>query len=513
MANVAKQKQIALAVSAVLGGLSFVPTAQAVNLSTDGLGEALNWSYYSVNGGNSTLFNIINTSDHTVAGRLRFRESRNSRDVYDIVVVLSPHDYWNGIVEADPTYGASIRTTDLDTCTVPALNTPLNRGFKTRDLTDGGPTDVSRLKEGYFEFIEMGSVPGELKESCAQVTTLFTDNSTSTGGAAALDKVKKTFSSYVANPLKGVANIINVAGWNTAYEPTVFADFYVPPKVGDNLVTLHLPPNFQNIPINNDIDRYRASWYEPTLASANTPAQVLVADGELFTSPAPGGANAISYLLSRTDVINTWSERLMSEGAAWDTSTALVLTLPTKGFYVDRSDSDMAASGYKGLVGRPLRGPEPFTSPWSWSATTGPESCDPIRISLYDREENLYDDPPVTSPWGQGYEICNEANVITFRGGNPLFSNNPYNVDFTVADFPADAGWIDINLHSPANLWVPEKQVVDAPIQLGYRGLPVVGFGYTYRDQGTATGVRDSVSYEHAYKRNLIKEIKEEQPE
>ena len=138
-----------------------------------------------------------------------------------------------------------------------------------------------------------------------------------------------------------------------------------------------------------------------------------------------------------------------------------------------------------------------------WSATTGPESCDPIRISLYDREENLYDDPPVSSPWGQGYEICNEANVITFRGGNPLFSNNPYNVDFTVADFPADAGWIDINLHSPANDWGIRGE--------GYRGLPVVGFGYTYRDQGTATGVRDSVSYEHAYKRNLI-QFKEEQP-
>jgi hypothetical protein len=504
MANIAKQKQIALAVSAVLGGLSFMPAAQAVNLATDGLGQALHWSYYSVNGGNSTLFNIINTSDETVAGRLRFRESRNSRDVYDIVVVLSPHDYWNGIVEADPTYGASIRTTDTDTCTIPALNTPIRRAFKTTDLTDGGPNGVDRLKEGYFEFIQMGSAPGEM--SCATATTLFTENSTSIGGAVALARVKAAFPDYVANPLKGVANIINVAGWNTAFQPVVFANFFAPGAApNNNLISLHLPPTFQNIPIDDAETRFRASWYEPTLASTNTAAQVLTADGVLHTSNGTNasGANAISYLLSRTDVINTWSERLMSEGAAWDTSTALVLTLPTKGFYVDRLPAtNMAASGNQYLVGLPNVGingapiPAQFTAPWSWSPTTGPGSCDPIRISLYDREENLYDDPPVTSPWGQGYEICNEANVITFRGGNPLFSNNPYNVDFTLADFPADAGWIDINLNSPANKW-------NARDDVGYAGLPVTGFGYTYRDQGTAAGVRDSVSYEHAYKRNL----------
>lgn len=501
MANFAI-KQTALAVSAVLGGLSFMPAAQAVNLATDGLGEAMTWSYYSVNGGNSTLFNIINTSDQTVAGRLRFRESRNSRDVYDIVVLLSPYDYWNGIVEFDPTAGATLRTTDTDTCTIPALNTPTARAFKTRDLNDGGPTDVSRLREGYFEFIQMGSVTGEV--ACSRATTLFTENSTSKGGAAALTAVKAAFPNYAPNPLKGVANIINVAGWNTAYQPTVFANFFDPTTPGDNLISLHLPPNFQNIPIDDVESRFQASWYEPTLASTNTAAQVLTADGVLHTSAGDNasGANAISYLLSRTDVINTWSERLMSEGAAWDTSTALVLTLPTKGFYVDRSPTNMAATGYQYVRGLPTNGitgapaPAQFTSSWGWSTTTGPTSCDPIRISLYDREENLYDDPPVTSPWGQGYEICNEANVITFRGGNPLFSNNPYNVDFDTAVFPADAGWIDINLESPANVWVN-------PALPGYAGLPVIGFGYTYRDQGTDAGVRDSVSYEHAYKRNL----------
>ena len=61
-----KMKQVALAVGTVLGGMSMVPSAQAVNLATDGLGQALIFPYYTTRAGWNTLFNITNTSDQVV---------------------------------------------------------------------------------------------------------------------------------------------------------------------------------------------------------------------------------------------------------------------------------------------------------------------------------------------------------------------------------------------------------------------------------------------------------------
>ena len=91
-------KKMALAVGTVLGGLSMVPSAQAVNLATDGLGQSLIFPYYTTRAGWNTLFNITNTSDQIVAVKVRFHEGYNSRDVFDFNVVLSPKDVWNGTV-------------------------------------------------------------------------------------------------------------------------------------------------------------------------------------------------------------------------------------------------------------------------------------------------------------------------------------------------------------------------------------------------------------------------------
>lgn len=57
------KKQMALAVGTVLGAASMIPSAQAVNLATDGLGQVLIFPYYTTRAGWNTLFNITNTSD------------------------------------------------------------------------------------------------------------------------------------------------------------------------------------------------------------------------------------------------------------------------------------------------------------------------------------------------------------------------------------------------------------------------------------------------------------------
>ncbi|KAB2930668.1 MAG: hypothetical protein F9K25_09000, partial [Candidatus Contendobacter sp.] len=77
-----KMKQLALAVGVALGGLSLVPSAQAVSVAKNNLGQALIFPYYTVRGGWTSLFGVTNTSNQVVAVKVRFRESYNSRDVF-----------------------------------------------------------------------------------------------------------------------------------------------------------------------------------------------------------------------------------------------------------------------------------------------------------------------------------------------------------------------------------------------------------------------------------------------
>ncbi len=87
---------VALAAAGVLGSAG---VAQAVNVSADGLGNVLIYPYYTVNkdvNGNSfnTLMSVVNTTGSTKAVKVRFREGKNSAEVLDFNVFLSPFDVW-----------------------------------------------------------------------------------------------------------------------------------------------------------------------------------------------------------------------------------------------------------------------------------------------------------------------------------------------------------------------------------------------------------------------------------
>ena len=74
------KKKLALCVGAIVGSVGLIPTTQAVNISSDGLGDAL-LNYYNVRDGRATLINYTNTSDQTIAMRVRLHETVNSRPV------------------------------------------------------------------------------------------------------------------------------------------------------------------------------------------------------------------------------------------------------------------------------------------------------------------------------------------------------------------------------------------------------------------------------------------------
>ncbi len=179
-----RKSRISVALAAALAGVGASTQVGAMHLSQDNIGDAAIGPYYTVRDGWSTDFTVINTSDSTLAVKVRFHEARNSREVLDFIVVLSPRDVIAGWVEEGPT-GPRVRFPDNGetSCVVP---TPTGRAangnggwldfsnaayFSPGDW-DGyrqtGPeidptneddvrNNIDRAREGYFTIIEMGS--------------------------------------------------------------------------------------------------------------------------------------------------------------------------------------------------------------------------------------------------------------------------------------------------------------------------------------------------------------------
>ena len=78
----------------------------AVQLSSNGMGQVLIFPYYTVNGGFNTLINLVNTTSDAKALRVRFREAANGREVFTFNLYLAPHDVWTGgLVKTDEGQG------------------------------------------------------------------------------------------------------------------------------------------------------------------------------------------------------------------------------------------------------------------------------------------------------------------------------------------------------------------------------------------------------------------------
>lgn len=176
----------AIAMATALGGLgvgAYMPTAGAVNLPANGLGDVLIFPYYTTRDGYQTTLSFLNTDEsNLIAVKFRFYEGYNSRDALDFNVLLSPGDVFAAVVEEGPG-GPVVRRAENDTtCTVPHIpfgNTTANPRVPSGSLpistaafvgnslvndapranNDGGPTDVDRLREGYVVAIVMGHFP------------------------------------------------------------------------------------------------------------------------------------------------------------------------------------------------------------------------------------------------------------------------------------------------------------------------------------------------------------------
>ncbi len=110
----------ALAGASVLG---LAGTAQAVNVNPDGLGQVLIYPYYTVRDAKdgaefNSLLSVVNSTASGKAVKVRFLEGKNSKEVLDFNLFLSPHDVWTTAVVPTAEGGASLKISDTS-CTVP----------------------------------------------------------------------------------------------------------------------------------------------------------------------------------------------------------------------------------------------------------------------------------------------------------------------------------------------------------------------------------------------------------
>lgn len=489
-----RKKVVTLAVASALGGVAMMSApAHAMNVAQDGKGEVLLFPYYTVKNGFDTIFSVVNTSDRTTLFKIRFREARNSREVRDFNVALSPHDVWTGGVTISGADGALVRTFDKS-CTSPILPAGPNGsgqveftsigydGSDAQFLYDNGGRNLSRVQEGYVEIIEMAwstipeaAIPAAgtsietvtqhvagVPRSCATFDAAFLDPANLVNGPVG-SGVFSTFTAP-ANVLVGNATLINIAS-GQAYDatPTAIQAF-------QDSNTIIFPPGGTGPSLADG---------EDSLLPAAVTANMLI-NGVAQPLPVPTRApliatsvDAVSTLLMANSLINEYASGGTETSGA---KTDAVVTFPTKHHYTD-----------DGLI------LNPGIAPFAQAFTPAGQSCDPIGLSIYDREEktqvsvgqNQFSPAP-SGPAGAA--LCNEVNVVTFNGGAVLGSSVQLSVDTSTV---GTSGWFNLVLTGTAPL-------------NGLSGLPAIGFSAVQRNNSVEAGNNRNYGSGSEHARNVV---------
>ncbi len=416
------RKNLTAAVLAGLAGAAgIVGSAQAVNINPDGLGQVLIYPYYTTNGLNQTVLSVVNTTDFAKAVKVRFKEGKNSREVLDFNLYMSPWDVWTAsISRLDET---PFLVTNDTTCTVPYLyGNGGKQDFLPYAMNDTGNPDelgpISRATEGYFEMIEMGVLTNEDEGSAAAAkhdpdTGMPDDCGQLARAWTIFDDRENDIGYWLENPLQdieapigglfGGAAIVNVVtGYMVSYEAKAierFAD-----RVDPDLEPLHNPPGDSS----------------PSLNSGGLRRADVFANGVVVNSGIlDRGVDAVSFVFMHDAIMNEYTTEL-----AVAASTEWVMTFPTKAYYVYGEE----AGGEPGEILDDEDVLPPFTTAWD-----GDGACEVVLLTtIWDREEqSIFTEippgneiPPIVSPRPPGvidpvnplfpFQLCYETSVISF---------------------------------------------------------------------------------------------------
>jgi len=530
--NFFKKTTTCLALSAaMIGGLAMTQEASALPvpapggpggayINPNGLGQALAFPYYTVRDGQRSLFNITNTTDKTVAIKVRFREGLNSRDALDFNVILSPYDVWTAYVTDGG--DAPIVKSDDNSCVIgaPDIHTTGQKlsavGYNdAASYEDQGPNSIQRTYEGYVEVVTMGisdldvdnygTVPYFAKHDefgmprdCDEVNKAFIADADTTfpvnhpfiegsgngknghtGNGAPLAAADFDAAHPGQNPLKGNFSLIkNATGIGAGTAAVAIADWMdydmVHATTAGSLITA------QNFPY----------FYEPTLASR---------EGLWSTT---GLAN-VEMALASNKVINEWSYNPDNGGRSdW------VVTFITKNFHVDHLDKDgfhvenNIQAGWNqwrvspGVVAAAaadcVAGPNVACTDGELIGIIFEDNFNAygakvsVGLTGYDREEWIgYDDgdtnpSPMPPDEVKKAYLNAEANVVSFtpKGDDSALQAENYVLNVSVDSLLYDGaskGWASLDLLNTT----PTKSDDDY-------GFPSVGYIFKLRDSGEA---------------------------
>ncbi|MCP8899371.1 hypothetical protein [Gilvimarinus xylanilyticus] len=535
-----KKKLLPLAMLAGLAGAA--GTAQAAFVSPQGSGESLIYPFYTVEGGQDTYINVVNTTAYTKAVKVRFLEAMNSAEVLDFNLYLSPYDHWSGVVTTtEDGEGAMVKTADTS-CTVPGISSDGEpfRQFEYTGVTgeeaegDGGPQTLSRTREGYVEIIEMGVIEDDLTDGTDALDSVFGAEADilhgSNGSPADCDALVAAFledgtlGEGYAEGVTGTGNWYDEnAGSDSAsaiYNNFVQIGNTAPALDGSDTTTvvdaaymdaiaggLYGYGTIINVPEGTAAtysataldDVYSGTGSEldlkfpnhqqpgstlPNLGQAHANAVILngstATDWTSSASNELAGWEAVSAALMHAEIINDYvMEPTLAAGTDW------VVTMPTKRAFVYNTPDD-----------EPIA---PFLNIWETS-DEGAGACEEINVDYWDREEQIPAVDPTTgdidfSPAPppptveiEGFALCSEANVITFIGPDGDVESGE---GYTPVLYPSERvaygfhpefnnGWARFDLRMDSE---DEPRVLSGSSDL--LGLPTVGFAVQKYVNGT----------------------------
>lgn len=404
-----KKKLLMSAVAATLAGAG---TAHAVFVNPDGLGQVLLYPYYTVQNEFTTAIHVVNTTTQAKAVKVRFLEGKNSAEVLDFNLYLSPEDVWTGVVINDATNGARIISGD-NSCIAPRQLGLSGEPFRTFEFSGevnadaNDPGAVDRRREGYVEIIEMGVLndPAQI----AAVTHNSAGVPANCGTIVSADAASAVSVDAPTGQLFGTGHLISVnRGVRTSYDAVALDAFRAFPAWTPSGRT------------------------DPSLASV-APAIGTVIDGfvpvDFFARPGRA-IDAVSAVLTHATIANEYTI-----DAGRESKTDWVITFPTKRFYVNPAATT---------------DPSPFQSAWN---PTTLRSCHEVTFEYFDREEQGRtpaggDFSP--SPDVPGFNLCNEVNTLTlFRDGESADDSRLFGAKSTAAALAIEngfeAGWMALS--------------------------------------------------------------------
>ncbi len=240
-----------------------------------------------------------------------------------------------------------------------------------------------------------------------------------------------------------------------------------------------------------------------------------------------GGVDAVSAVLTRSEVVNEWARRSNPDAVVQEIATQWVLTFPTKYYYVDLQQDDVIPTFepfnrdniWPTLL--PVPGTCPDDAYWPFEESfqgNGGMSCNDFKASLWDYEENekSFTSPSPTDIPG----LCYETNVVSFGSsedptGADVGLTSAVGIEIGEDNFPSsdtDEGWAIFDLRqSPSAGGIPGGLAQGLRGRwFVYYGLPVIGFQITNFQIGNGTVGNYAASNDHKYVRDIIEEAREE---